>query len=308
LLINKMARTHRVASSTNNTSSATSRKALATPNSTKSMKLAKTSVAATNKRKRAQQEDDDDEDNDEEEDLTSTKKKKNTTSAKKAPAPKSPVKKKAKTVKQKKSPVKNAKTAAPLATSRMDGQLDSEYAGKTAKVVKDQKGNRPYDAFLCFVEGTSDKYYVLQLIEDNKKFFCFSRWGRTGAKGQMQTDGPHLTLNLALQIFEKKFEEKTKNTWSDFTKGKFKHVSGSYDCLSSPIAAGVATARKLGVNWEYEVTDNVAGKRNGWYSYDVSNADEVEAIYQAWKLNPTASTNLSQRVISSGNVFFIAHN
>jgi hypothetical protein len=32
------------------------------------------------------------------------------------------------------------------------------------------------------------------------------------------------------------------------------------------VAKGVKSARTAGVNWEYEVDDNVAAKENGWYA------------------------------------------
>jgi len=254
---------------------------------------AKASVIKKVKVKKEFPDEESEDDEDEEEEQPKAKK------GKKQAVKKSP--KKSKKAKPK-SPVKNSTAAAPIASARIRGELDPEFKIVTGidGVVMTDDDDHLYDAMLCMVEGTSDKYYVLQGIAgDDNKYYCFSRWGRTGAKGQNQLQGPFKTDVEAIEAFEDKFREKTSNEWSNFLAGVFKHVRGKYDCLVSPIAAGVKMARSLGVNWEYEVTDGVNGKATGWYSYDPANADEVEAIYQAWKQNPNSSTNLSQRTISS---------
>lgn len=180
------------------------------------------------------QEDDDDESEDEQQ------------------APAVPKTKAAKKAKLPKSPVKNSSAPAPVMSARIIGQVDPEFAQKKGSetTVACDDDDHLYDAMLCMVEGTSDKYYVLQVIEYDDKYVCFARWGRTGAKGQQQTLGPFTDLSEAVAAFEDKFTEKTGNTWSDFVEGGFKHQKGKYDCLVSPISGNVQAARAAGVEWE----------------------------------------------------------
>jgi predicted DNA-binding WGR domain protein len=215
----------------------------------------------------------------------------------------SPVKKKAAAAKKpRRSPVKAATTTTPHATARFVGVVDPEFQqgpSQQAGVAEDENGF-PYDVFLVLIEPAinSDKFYVLQLVYDDGAFTTFSRWGRTGLKGQTQSFGPFTKLEDAVVGFEKKFKEKTGNTWDDYRNGMFVSKPSKYEALSSPLAATVRLARQAGVTWEYEVTDMVAGKANGWYPYDEANADEVETVYQAFVGNPQA-VNLHKRQISS---------
>jgi len=224
--------------------------------------------------------------------------------AKKAPSKKAaaaPPAKKAKTAPAtKKSAVKTATAPTPHSTARVQGAVDPEFQQSGSAVVAEDDNGTPYDVFLVLIEPAinSDKFYVLQIIEDDDQFTSFSRWGRTGLKGQTQSQGPFDSIEEAVKAFEKKFKEKTGNTWDDYVAGSFAAVAGKYDALSSPLAATVILARQAGVTWEYEVTDNVAGKTNGWYAYDDENADEVETVYQAF-IGNGHSAALSKRQIST---------
>jgi len=189
------------------------------------------------------------------------------------------------------------------------GRVDAEFMrtlGKSssapAVVVLDAAANnKPYDTMLCLVEGTMDKFYVLQVIQvEPHGFVCFARWGRTGQIGQSKIFGPFATARPAIQAFAKKFRSKTATSWSEFAAGRFHRVPGKYDVLAAGSVGGFALdSRKAGVTWEYEVMDRVDNKVNGWYGYDDSNATDVEALYVAWRQNPLSSTNLSQRIITS---------
>ena len=43
----------------------------------------------------------------------------------------------------------------------------------------------------------------------------YRRWGRVGVKGQSNLQGPYTSRESAIQEFEHKFYEKTKNSWSN---------------------------------------------------------------------------------------------
>lgn len=43
----------------------------------------------------------------------------------------------------------------------------------------------------------------------------YYRWGRVGVKGQNKLLGPYTSRDSAIEEFEKKFSEKTRNDWSE---------------------------------------------------------------------------------------------
>lgn len=43
----------------------------------------------------------------------------------------------------------------------------------------------------------------------------YFRWGRVGVKGQDKLNGPYSSQQSAIDVFEKKFSDKTKNQWFD---------------------------------------------------------------------------------------------
>jgi predicted DNA-binding WGR domain protein len=63
------------------------------------------------------------------------------------------------------------------------------------------------------VGANNNKFYIIQVLADeNDKHYCWTRWGRVGEPGQNKLD-PCGTLVAAISAFEKKFKEKTQNTW-----------------------------------------------------------------------------------------------
>jgi poly [ADP-ribose] polymerase len=82
-----------------------------------------------------------------------------------------------------------------------------------------QRGDDVYDAILnqTNVRDNNNKFFVLQVLEsDSKKtYMVYTRWGRVGVKGQSKLDGPYDSWDRAIEIFTNKFNDKTKNYWSD---------------------------------------------------------------------------------------------
>ncbi|XP_026580993.1 poly [ADP-ribose] polymerase 3 isoform X2 [Pseudonaja textilis] len=60
----------------------------------------------------------------------------------------------------------------------------------------------------------NNKFYIIQLIEQNGNYSCWNRWGRVGEVGQCKLSSCP-TLEAAIKAFEKKFQEKTKNKWAN---------------------------------------------------------------------------------------------
>ncbi|VFQ76921.1 unnamed protein product [Cuscuta campestris] len=82
-----------------------------------------------------------------------------------------------------------------------------------------QCGNEIYDAMLnqTNVGQNNNKFYVIQALEfdGGGKFLVYNRWGRVGAKGGTKISGPYTSQCDAIQEFESKFYDKTKNHWSE---------------------------------------------------------------------------------------------
>lgn len=72
---------------------------------------------------------------------------------------------------------------------------------------------------------------MIQLLEDDARraFSVWFHWGRVGYKGQNNLIPCGSDLEEAKRIFIKKFEDKTKNLWTE--RGKFKKVHGKYDLV-----------------------------------------------------------------------------
>eukprot|EP01060_Flectonema_neradi_P002463 TRINITY_DN11524_c0_g1_i1.p1 TRINITY_DN11524_c0_g1~~TRINITY_DN11524_c0_g1_i1.p1 ORF type:complete len:596 (+),score=136.21 TRINITY_DN11524_c0_g1_i1:61-1848(+) len=84
------------------------------------------------------------------------------------------------------------------------------------------------------ITSNNNKFYIIQVLERDihtsagPNFWAFSRWGRVGAPGSVQLQ-PCETSELAIQSFEKKFFDKTKNTWD--SRFFFTKYEGKYDLL-----------------------------------------------------------------------------
>ncbi|KAM4864494.1 protein mono-ADP-ribosyltransferase PARP3 isoform X2 [Urocitellus parryii] len=80
-------------------------------------------------------------------------------------------------------------------------------------------GTQVHEDYDCTLNQTNigknnNKFYIIQLLEEGGKFFCWNRWGRVGEVGQSKIK--YFTcLEDAKKDFEKKFREKTKNNWAE---------------------------------------------------------------------------------------------
>ncbi|XP_020173780.1 poly [ADP-ribose] polymerase 2 [Aegilops tauschii subsp. strangulata] len=95
-----------------------------------------------------------------------------------------------------------------------------------------QVGDEIYDATLnqTNVGDNNNKYYIIQALESDAggSFMVFNRWGRVGARGQQKLH-PCSTRDEAIDEFEGKFEDKTKNSWSD--RKNFERYAKKYTWL-----------------------------------------------------------------------------
>ncbi|XP_061583098.1 protein mono-ADP-ribosyltransferase PARP3 isoform X2 [Cololabis saira] len=78
-----------------------------------------------------------------------------------------------------------------------------------------------YEEYDCMLNQTNighnnNKFYVIQIIKADNKYYSWNRWGRVGEVGQSKLN-PFDKPETAVKDFEKKFKDKTKNNWSDRT-------------------------------------------------------------------------------------------
>lgn len=82
-------------------------------------------------------------------------------------------------------------------------------------VVSDQ--GRELNSNLINVLDNHEKYYVVQVVQDDKKegnFICFRRWGRCGSDGMSGTKGyPH--LSEALEEYDQILESKLEHGYTE---------------------------------------------------------------------------------------------
>ncbi|KAM6169467.1 protein mono-ADP-ribosyltransferase PARP3 [Rhynchocyon petersi] len=64
------------------------------------------------------------------------------------------------------------------------------------------------------IGNNNNKFYIIQLLVDGNSFSCWNRWGRVGEVGQSKLS-PFSSLEEAKKDFEKKFRDKTKNSWAE---------------------------------------------------------------------------------------------
>ncbi|CAG8530387.1 12742_t:CDS:1 [Acaulospora colombiana] len=85
------------------------------------------------------------------------------------------------------------------------------------------------------VADNNNKFFVIQLLKHDSAnmYFVFTRWGRVGYDGQKSTLGPLHQLEMAKREFEKKFRDKTRNSWIEVCQDgtKFVAYKGKYTLL-----------------------------------------------------------------------------
>nr|XP_020729878.1 poly [ADP-ribose] polymerase 3 [Odocoileus virginianus texanus]XP_020729879.1 poly [ADP-ribose] polymerase 3 [Odocoileus virginianus texanus]XP_020729880.1 poly [ADP-ribose] polymerase 3 [Odocoileus virginianus texanus]XP_020729881.1 poly [ADP-ribose] polymerase 3 [Odocoileus virginianus texanus]XP_020729882.1 poly [ADP-ribose] polymerase 3 [Odocoileus virginianus texanus] len=80
-------------------------------------------------------------------------------------------------------------------------------------------GTQVHEDYDCTLNQTNignnnNKFYIIQLLEEGDCFFCWNRWGRVGEAGQSKLSR-FVSLEDAKKDFEKKFRDKTKNSWAE---------------------------------------------------------------------------------------------
>ncbi|XP_025962317.1 protein mono-ADP-ribosyltransferase PARP3 [Dromaius novaehollandiae] len=101
-------------------------------------------------------------------------------------------------------------------------------------------GAQVYEDYDCTLNQTNigannNKFYIIQLIEHGGAYSTWNRWGRVGEVGQSKLV-PFTALEAAKKDFEKKFQEKTKNSWA--ARETFVAQPGKYTLIEVQPGAG----------------------------------------------------------------------
>ncbi|KAK4322190.1 hypothetical protein Pmani_006989 [Petrolisthes manimaculis] len=88
------------------------------------------------------------------------------------------------------------------------------------------------DDYTCMLNQTNigdnnNKFYIIQVNKEGKKYMCFTRWGRVGEDGQYNFT--HENMDGAISSFKKKFKNKTKNDWDK--RDNFVAKTGKYTMI-----------------------------------------------------------------------------
>ena len=82
------------------------------------------------------------------------------------------------------------------------------------------------------LKDNHNKFYLIQLLTlSNREYIVWTRWGRVGAKHSAGKQGCDVYNNVhdAIAYFERKFSDKTHNSWSN--RNNFKAVKGKYTLI-----------------------------------------------------------------------------
>ncbi|NXM16771.1 PARP3 polymerase, partial [Ploceus nigricollis] len=113
-----------------------------------------------------------------------------------------------------------------------------------------EPGARVYEDYDCTLNQTNisannNKFYIIQLLEHDGAYSVWSRWGRVGEVGQSKLM-PCASLEAAKKDFEKKFREKTKNSWA--ARESFIAHPGKYTLIEVQPGAGQEAEATLRVD------------------------------------------------------------
>ncbi|KAM6928328.1 protein mono-ADP-ribosyltransferase PARP3 [Xenentodon cancila] len=122
-------------------------------------------------------------------------------------------------------------------TSTKEALLAAGSPEKGARKVDERcslaSSGEVHDDYDCMLNQTNighnnNKFYVIQVIKDNNKYYSWNRWGRVGEVGQSKLN-QFDKLENAVKDFNKKFKDKTKNNWSD--RANFVSHPGKYTLI-----------------------------------------------------------------------------
>lgn len=180
------------------------------------------------------------------------------------------------------------------------GAVDKGVSQQNAALASRAAVIAALDARLVCIDpaSNSDKYYVLQGLEDTKvpegkpkRCYAYQRWGRTGTGGVCRLQGPMEQKKVEMHLL-KVFKAKTGTAWGSSKAGE-KAKPGKY-WLAIPSEADPRAS------WEYHVDDGVDRKTKGWYPYDSDAVTQVEELHAEHAANKSGKNPTAKRFVASG--------
>lgn len=130
------------------------------------------------------------------------------------------------------------------------------------------------------------------MLSTSTGFELYTRWGRTGTKGQSETKS-YSSETTAIKAFEAKFKEKTANPWASVSAGTFAEKLGKYRLVVQRAGPTAGTEDPI---WQYYLDKPLDGKQVGWHDYFVEASQIVESVYDEWQGN----ADMLVRFVKSG--------
>ena len=88
--------------------------------------------------------------------------------------------------------------------------IDKHYTDKNCELLTDDNGNE-FSCILSLIDLKENKnrFYILQLINNNNKFILYRRYGRIGEEGKIMIKN-YCKLSNGKEEFIKQFKKKNK--------------------------------------------------------------------------------------------------
>uniref|UniRef100_A0A8C8F980 Poly [ADP-ribose] polymerase n=1 Tax=Oncorhynchus tshawytscha TaxID=74940 RepID=A0A8C8F980_ONCTS len=161
-------------------------------------------------------------------------------------------------VKQEPDTSKDAFSSAIEALNVAGPHLKGKSKADEQCLLSEQHSGEVYEDYDCMlnqtnIENNSNKFYVIQVLNTGACYYCWTKWGRVGEIGQSKLSVPYASPDKAIKDFEKKFTDKTKNSWKE--RDNFVSRPGKYTLIK--VDGGQDAEHAL--VWLLQV-DNVEGK------------------------------------------------
>jgi predicted DNA-binding WGR domain protein len=145
--------------------------------------------------------------------------------------------------------------------------------------VPDRKNYKVVDEYSFVLNQTNigannNKYYVGQVLESGGKFHCWLNWGRVGETGQ-NSFLRNISRAEAISAFQKKFQEKTSNSWA--SRANFKKKEGKYQLVETE-KKGPSTAAGSGKKKEEESSSPLGKLSKAQLDKGLAVLDELKLI------------------------------
>uniref|UniRef100_A0A8C8FWT5 WGR domain-containing protein n=1 Tax=Oncorhynchus tshawytscha TaxID=74940 RepID=A0A8C8FWT5_ONCTS len=139
-----------------------------------------------------------------------------------------------KKVKQEPDTPKDAFTSAKEALKAAGPEVKGKRKADEHCLLSEQHSGRVYEDYDCMLNQTNignnnNKFYVIQVLCIDDSYYCWTRWGRVGETGQSNLSDLSNSPDKAIKDFEKKFKDKTKNSWKE--RDNFVSHPGKYTLI-----------------------------------------------------------------------------